>query len=811
MSDIFNLDSQGTTALEEEARNNPLRTEDVKPTAWANADEALKGLLRPSAAAGRTLMLAAPSVLEVFGTGLTDEGKEWYYKNVVDDFGSDAVDHWTADPASMGSASKALNVGTNVVGAVPQMFGMPGTFLATSGMDPATELLRQGVDVKTAGSVGGVNLLANALGMKIPASFGSKLLTRLTTGAGANLAVGTAADAASSGLLSASGHDDLARGYDASDPYARSLDVLMGVAFGWKEHVESPVMTRAQGDAVLTSRNNDHAHRLSMPGEATSTTAKRAHTTALTDAIGQMLRGEPVDIARAVRAEDFVLRPELQSAIDRVAPRSSDFEAAVARVLKDEGGFVNDADDRGGATNFGISSRAHPDVDVASLTRDEATNLYKERYWDAIGADTLPSELRGAAFDSAVNHGVSWTQRALEQADGNVAEFLRLREEKYRAIVAADPTQAKFMRGWMNRLGRYRETNAAGADLRERLVTDPDKLIADYAKLEDSQGGTVLNTDTARELSPEYLSDRTRSADVHEAASDTIKTIYEAKLARPTPEGREPVVMFTAGGTGAGKTSAIQAAGAALGKPEIVYDTNMNTLGSALDKVEQALDAGRQVRIAYVYRDPVEALTGGAIPRAQRQAEKFGTGRTVPLQEHARTHAGVRGVMDAIEQRYADDPRVELVAIDNSRGKGQQEIVELASLPKVEEDSLRERLQASLEEARSAGLAEDLYQGFSAAGRQASPRVGAGDGGRTPARDGQVTPGQTPLDAATQIAATAPDTPVIVGYDADGAPRYRTMAEALADIEAEQQRTTQDADAYTAAADCFIRSGGNAS
>src|SRR3546814_13662226 len=59
---------------------------------------------------------------------------------------------------------------------------------------------------------------------------------------------------------------------------------------------------------------------------------------------------------------------------------SAGFDSAVARVLGDEGGFVDDPVDRGGATNFGISSRAHPDVDVASLTceRSEERRVGKE-------------------------------------------------------------------------------------------------------------------------------------------------------------------------------------------------------------------------------------------------------------------------------------------------------------------------------------------------------------------------------------------------------------------------------------------------
>jgi len=357
--------------------------------------------------------------------------------------------------------------------------------------------------------------------------------------------------------------------------------------------------------------------------------------------------------------------------------------------------------------------------------------------------------------------------------------------------------------------GELVDTNPAGQALRARLVEDPDQLMRDYAQLEDSQGGTVLNTDTARELSPEYLADRTRSADVHEAASDTIKLLYERKLAQPTPAGFEPAVLFTAGGTGAGKTTAIQAAGDALGQPEIVYDTNMNTLSSAVTKIDQALAAGREVRIAYVYRDPVEALTGGAIPRAQRQAEKFGTGRTVPIEEYARTHAGVRPVMEAVAARYADDPRVQLVAIDNSRGKGQTRVVELADLPRVEENQLRERLQDSLEEARSAGLAESLYQGFAAAGRKARPEVGAGDGGRSQSGGdrAEVSAFESPLQAAQAAVAETPDFQILDGFDADGQPRYRPMAEAMAEIDAELRTAINDAQAYPAAVNCALRRG----
>lgn len=263
----------------------------------------------------------------------------------------------------------------------------------------------------------------------------------------------------------------------------------------------------------------------------------------------------------------------------------------------------------------------------------------------------------------------------------------------------------------------------AGAALRDRVTQDFDAVAGEYAALSgeyDTQGGRILNTDFARELSPEYRADRTRSADVHEAASDFVKELYRRKLAEPTPAGLDPVVVFSAGGTGAGKTTGLQAAD--FGEPEIVYDTNMNRLGSAVDKIEQALAAGRDVRIIYTYREPVEALRNGALPRAMRQ------GRTVPLAEHLRTHVGASTVIRELAARYADDPRVEIAAVDNSRGKGNQAVTPLESLPQVEDNNLREQLRASLEEARSAGeISDAVYRGFAGDAAQAPQR--GGDGG----------------------------------------------------------------------------------
>lgn len=291
---------------------------------------------------------------------------------------------------------------------------------------------------------------------------------------------------------------------------------------------------------------------------------------------------------------------------------------------------------------------------------------------------------------------------------------------------------------------------ALGAELRTRIAEDFEGAEREYAALTDefdTQGGVVLNTDLARELSPGYRADRTRSSEVHEAASDFIKAKYRRMLARPTPEGKQPVVLFTAGGTGAGKTTGVRALGTAV-SPEIVYDTNMNSFESAVDKIDQALAAGRGARILYTYRDPIDALINGAIPRAVRMAQDQGSGRTVPIEEHVRTHAGSRRTIERLAEHYANEERVQIRVFDNSRGRDNGIFVDLDSIPQLQEESLYERAIREIESSRDQ-IPGDIYRGFvgqadvsgGVQGVRPEAREGLGRGNEEGA-EGQVGPGE---------------------------------------------------------------------
>lgn len=309
----------------------------------------------------------------------------------------------------------------------------------------------------------------------------------------------------------------------------------------------------------------------------------------------------------------------------------------------------------------------------------------------------------------------------------------------------------------------------------QRVENDIDGAIAEYAQVEGSESGRILNTDLARELSPDYRADRTRSAAVHEPASYLVKRMYERMLAEAPAEGQDARVIFSAGGTGAGKSTGLDhLAGLSddVRRAQIIYDTNMNTLDSAIRRIEQALQAGKQVSLVYTWRDPVDALVNGALPHAMRM------GRTVPIEEHARTHVGAAKVVKQLAERYAADERVGIQVLDNSHGKGNVRLGSIDAIPSLEYTRVREDLNAALEAAhRSGAISEAVYRGTRSqdSGRQgprgSDPSDRAGDGRQLEPEDS----GQVSRSAADRAASASPQVReaalrTAVGQMADGRP-----------------------------------------
>lgn len=155
----------------------------------------------------------------------------------------------------------------------------------------------------------------------------------------------------------------------------------------------------------------------------------------------------------------------------------TNFEQAIQYVLENEGEFVSDPTDPGGATNFGISQRSYPDLNIKTLTRDQALVIYKRDFWDAMNLDEVPIAFATAILDMAVNmgegHAVMCVQMALGQKspDGVLGALTREQlqywdnfeflyafigetQDYYCNIVTKTPKELVFLKGWIRRTTR---------------------------------------------------------------------------------------------------------------------------------------------------------------------------------------------------------------------------------------------------------------------------------------------------------------------------------------------------------------------
>lgn len=124
------------------------------------------------------------------------------------------------------------------------------------------------------------------------------------------------------------------------------------------------------------------------------------------------------------------------------------FDKCFALIIQDEGGYVNDPRDPGGRTNLGVTqrnwetylNRSVTETEMRKLTPSDVKTFYKVMYWDKLKGNQLPAGVDYAAFDLAVNSGVSRAARYLQQIAG-VTQDGMIGPKSLDAIAACDPAQ----------------------------------------------------------------------------------------------------------------------------------------------------------------------------------------------------------------------------------------------------------------------------------------------------------------------------------------------------------------------------------
>lgn len=170
----------------------------------------------------------------------------------------------------------------------------------------------------------------------------------------------------------------------------------------------------------------------------------------------------------------------------------SEFKKFLPLLLKCEGGYVNNPNDKGGCTNKGITLKTfnkyygvpyHRELccgDLRQIKDEQVEHIYKDGYWDKCKANYINSQrIANLLVDMAVNSGVKRAVRLMQEIvgvtqDGIVGNitlnainnsredllynlFRQRRIDYYYDLVDKDPKQAVFLKGWLNRINNYDE------------------------------------------------------------------------------------------------------------------------------------------------------------------------------------------------------------------------------------------------------------------------------------------------------------------------------------------------------------------
>lgn len=148
----------------------------------------------------------------------------------------------------------------------------------------------------------------------------------------------------------------------------------------------------------------------------------------------------------------------------------NNFRRSLQFVLKWEGGYVNNPDDPGGETKYGISKAAFPDLDIKSLTPELALQIYLNKYWVPLNCGKYNMPFCLVLLDTSVNLGIGRTQTYLSQIErsyhnGEVEKtprllsyaMIELRRRHYDNLLNKTSWAKNFYKGWMRRLNDLRK------------------------------------------------------------------------------------------------------------------------------------------------------------------------------------------------------------------------------------------------------------------------------------------------------------------------------------------------------------------
>lgn len=211
--------------------------------------------------------------------------------------------------------------------------------------------------------------------------------------------------------------------------------------------------------------------------------------------MGQLSSPEPLfEMAEQIREPSFE-QTEISDREQQISQQSTDFlSTEINKILESEGGFQQDSSDSGNfvngtliGTNKGITANALAEFrgvdpttitvdDIKGVTDEEAKEIYAQNYYLKPKINELPQDIQDTVMDMYVNSGrnaVKILQRlAGVEADGVIGpatikavqeanitrnQYADARIDYYTKVAENNPSQNKFLQGWINRANKYRD------------------------------------------------------------------------------------------------------------------------------------------------------------------------------------------------------------------------------------------------------------------------------------------------------------------------------------------------------------------
>ena len=204
-----------------------------------------------------------------------------------------------------------------------------------------------------------------------------------------------------------------------------------------------------------------------------------------------------------------------------------------------------------------------------------------------------------------------------------------------------------------------------------------------WAKYKE-KNGNIIDPDKVKELSPDFEKDKSLAAAVHEPSSYLSKVFWVNALKEKEANGDTSPTLFTAGGSGSGKSEAMDVAKALVGAKEnaLTFDSVLGNFKSATQKINEALDLTKG-NIDVVYTNaPIETATKLNLLR----------GRTVRMATLMEAHIKASANIKELQAHYKDNPRVQITVINNLGEKEDMHVGNIKDVPTYEVEGMRDRI-----------------------------------------------------------------------------------------------------------------------